>query len=451
MLKSLSCQSPNINSMNEKIKVAIICHFSTAEVRERLPLDDRKLYKFLRKMLLMPAKGGGYGDIAPWDKGIIEALRMRDDIELYVISAHSGLKRRVCKFEMNEVKYWFVRCDVATMLKKLIPNSSLWLKLNPMIPAVRRIVDGIKPDIVNLQGNENSYYSSTVLGLKWYPIYSLCQTIYNNPNRGKYGQVDQTIAYVEREIFKKVRYFGVYCKMHYDLLHDVAPDVNVFKFGYPGSGKLLQPTPTDKEYDFVNFAMGISEKKGYYDAVKALAIVKRTHPDVKLNLVGGGSEEEMTKLKSLISELDLEDNIALTPFFEKRDDLFLHIQKSRFALLPCKMDNTSGTMTQSMQLGLPMVVYRTSGTPGFNKEKECALIAEHSNIEDLATKMIVLLDQPDKAEKLRKNAREFQERKAEIVKGNADRLVENYKAIIDNYRNGTPIPQEQLFNPEKDD
>ena len=98
-----------------------------------------------------------------------------------------------------------------------------------------------------------------------------------------------------------------------------------------------------------------------------------------------------------------------------------------------------------------MVVYKTTGTPGFNREKECALIAENSNVEDLAAKMLVLMEHPEKAEMLAKNAREFQEKRAEYNRGNGDRLMANIRAVIDNYRNGTPIPQEQLFNPDYDE
>ena len=149
--------------------------------------------------------------------------------------------------------------------------------------------------------------------------------------------------------------------------------------------------------------------------------------------------------------MHVKDNVVFTPFFAKQSDLFLHIQKSRFALLPCKLDNISGTMTQSMQLGLPIVVYKTTGTPVFNKEKECALIAELGNVEDLAAKMLVLMDHPEKAEMLAKNAREFQEKRVEYNRGNGDRLVSNFRAIIENFHNGTLIPQEQLFDPERDD
>ena len=434
-----------------KIKVTMVCHFSNPQVRAHLPLDDRKLYSFARKMLCMPTKGKGYGDIAPWDTSAINFFKDRDDIELHVISAHSGLKKRVVSYEEEGVHYNFVKCEVATMLKRVIPNAKLWQKMNPMVKDVHRLVRQINPDLVLLMGLENAYYSGTVLGLKGYPVYGLCQTVYNNPERAVYDKVDSKNAITEMRITKEHGYFGVYSKKHYDLLKALAPNIYIFKFGFPSKGVLLDPTPREKKYDFVNFAMGMSAKKGFIDAIEATALVKKQYPDVKLNLVGGGSVEQKAALAKMAEELGVKDNVTFTPFFEKQNDMFLHIQQSRFALLPCKMDNVSGTMTQAMQLGLPLVVYKTTGTPSFNGEKECALIAEHSNVEDLAEKMLVLMGNPEKAEVLAKNAREFQEKCAEYNKGNGDRLVANFKAIIDNYRNGTPIPQEQLFNPERDD
>lgn len=434
-----------------KIRVAMVCHFSNPEVRAHLPLDDRRLYVFVRKLLRMPTKGKGYGDIAPWDTNTINFFKDRDDIDLYVISAHSGLKKRVVSYENQGVHYSFVKCEVATMLKRVIPNAKLWQKMNPMVKDVHRLVDQIKPDIILLMGLENAYYSGTVLGLKGYPVYGLCQTIYNNPERAVFDKVDGINAVTEMRIIKEHRYFGVYSKKHYDLLRKLAPDVSIFKFGFPSKGVLLEPTPCEKKFDFVNFAMSMSTNKGFSDAIEATAIVKKTHSDVKLNLVGGGSVEQKAELQKMADDLGVHDNVIFTPFFEKQSDLFLHIQQSRFALLPCKMDNISGTMVQAMQLGLPLVVYKTTGTPTFNREKECALIAEHSNVEDLAAKMLELMENPKKVDLLAKNAREFQEKQAEYNRGNGDRLLANIRAVIDNYRNGTPILQEQLFDPNKEE
>ena len=399
----------------------------------------------------MPTKGKGYGDIASWDASTIEFFKKRDDIEFHVISAHSGLKKSMVFYTEDGVHYNFVNCDRATLLKQCIKNDDLWRRLNPMVKHVHHLVDKIKPDIVLLVGLENAYISSTVLGIKDVPVLGLCQTIYNNPERAMYSSIDSKNATTEMEIFKEHKYFGVYCKKHYELLKSIVPDKYIFKFGFPSNGTLLKPSKTEKEYDFVNFAMGMSAKKGFPDAIEATSIVKKKYPEIRLNLVGGGSVEQKEELAKMAEQLGVKDNVIFTPFFEKKADLFLHIQKSRFALLPCKMDNTSGTMSQAMQLGLPIVVYKTSGTPAFNRKKECALIAEHSNVEDLATKMLILMEDSKRADFLRKNAKELQEKGAEYNRHNGERLIANFYAIIDNYQNGTPIPEEQLFNPERDD
>lgn len=430
----------------KKIKVAMICHFSNSEVRSHLPLGSGKFYMFMRRLLGLPIKKGGYGDIAIWDTNIIKDFGNREDVDLYVVSAHSGLKKSVVSFCMEKVNYWFVRCDTATMLKHIIKSPKLWLKLNPMVSRVRKIVDSIKPDVVMLAGAENAYISSTILGVSNYPILVLCQTIYNNPERASYGAVDAKNAYVEKMIFDKEQYFAVYSKKHYDLLKQIVPDKFVFKFGWPSDGKLLEPVSCKKQYDFVNFALGMSNSKGFPDSIRALVIVKKSHPEVRMNLVGGGDENTKQELMKLAEELKVSDNIEFTPFFPKQEDLFAYIQKSRFAVLPCKMDNISGTMTQAMQLEIPMVVYKTTGTPSFNKEKRCALIADLNNIEGLAEAMVLLLDDPKLADELRRNAREYQEKNAEIAKKNGQNLLDNCKAVIDNYKNGTSIPEQQLFS-----
>lgn len=430
----------------------MVCHFSNADVRSHLPLDgSRKLYTFVRKVLGMTTKGKNYGDIASWDTSTIKFFREQNDIELHVISAHSGLKKRVVSYEDQGVHYSFLRCERATMLKRVVSNDALWRKLNPMVKDVHRLIGQIKPDLVLLMGAENAYYSSTVLGLDKYPVYTLCQTVYNNPERAVYSKVDSKNASTEMEIIKEHRYFGVYCKKHYDLLKSIAPDRYIFKFGFPSSGKMLEPIACEKKYDFVNFAMGMSAKKGYPDAIEATALVKKKYPNVTLNLVGGKSVEQKEEFAQMAEHLGVKDNVIFTPFFDKKSDLFRHIQQSRFALLPCKLDNVSGTMTQSMHLGLPLIVYKTTGTPAFNREKECVLIAENGNIEELAQCMLDFLEHPEKAQMLAKNAREYQEKLIEQKKQNGERLMANINAIIDNYRNGTPIPQEQLFDPSKDE
>lgn len=423
----------------------MVCHYSNPKVRKHLPLDNRRLYSIVRRMLFMPTKRGGYGDIAPWDSYMVEQLRQRDDIELYVISAHTGLKRGVCSFDLEGVHYHFVRCDRATLLKRLISSPSLWHKLNPMRPVVRRLVKKINPDIIALMGTENAYYSGTVLGIEGVPIIIKLQTIYNNPDRAVYSTVDKKNAYVEKLLLENAKYVSG-AKMHYNLVREMNPDVFNFKwsFGYT----YPEVHPVEKKYDFVNYAMAMDPRKGFPDSIQALAIVKKDYPNVTLDLVGGGTKEYKDELIRMVDSLGLKENVTFTPFFEKQEDMFQHIQSARFAVLPCKMDSVSGTMVQAMHYGFPMICYRTVGTPRLNASKECVLIAENSNVDDLAAKMLILLRDEQKAHELSVNAKEYF-----AARFNDDKIrqqmVDVFRAVIDNYHNGTSIPETLLYGETK--
>lgn len=421
----------------------MICHFSNSAVRARLPLDDRRLYSYMRKILRLPAKSMSYGDIAPWDSNIIEGFKTRNDVELHVISAHTGLKKNVIAFTEDNVDYRFVRCDQATMLKHLIPSPKIWLWLNPMRKIVTRLVTEIQPDIVLLFGAENAYISSTILGLDNYPRMVMCQTIYNNPQRKEFSVVDKKNAYTERKIFEGNKYFSTISDMHRNLLREMKPDATIFHWEATTPLPKVK-TDVEKEYDFVNFALEMSLKKGFHDSIKALAIVKREFPEVKLNLTGGCPSNVRKELEQIIEELDIKENVIFTPFFEKQEDLFQHIQKARFAVLPCKMDYVAGTMTQCMHYGIPLVVYETSGTPSLNIEGECVMIAKNSDIEELAEKMVYFLRHPEETKQMAVRAKLYSERftnRKKIV----DEILKSCYAVIEKEKEGKDIPKEVLF------
>lgn len=423
------------------LRVCLVCHFSNSKVRDHLPLGKRKVYSFIRKLVGLPTNGVSYGDLAGWDTYMIELLRKRNDIELHVISAHSGLKRRKCSFELEGVHYSFVRCDEATALKHIIPSPSLWHKMNPMRPIVRRIIKNVQPDLIALIGAENPHISGTVIGIKGIPLIVKCQTIYNNPERGKIGSVDEKNAYIEKLIFKDLQYVSVGSGMHCRLFREF--NSTAYNFQWKFGNLLPEVKPMEKEFDFVNFAMAMIPKKGYPDAIQALAIVKEHYPNVRLNLVGGGSIEGIEALQSLVKELHLEGNVVFTPFFERQEDLFQHLQKSRFAVLPCKLDSISGTIRQAMHYGLPVVCYKTEGTPKINIEKECVLIAENSDVEDLAKQMLKLMEDETLAKDLCNNARAYATRWSDD-EGNSNQMSRNFHAVVDHYYNGIPIPEELL-------
>ena len=433
------------------MKIVLIASFSNPEIREHLSLKkDHLWYHWLIRAFGLPARVGEISDYAPWVSGIISEIEAQDDMELHVVGQHIRLQRSIESFHLRGVTYYFYQTEWTSLMRK-VNSYRLWKRLQRTTYFVKRVLEKVRPDLIVVSGAENPASSIGILASDKCPRLCLCQTIYNNPERSQYISPDILKQALEKDIFTQLHYFGVYSKMHYNLLRSFKSDAIIFKFGYPSRGILLEPTNLKKEYDFVNFALMHGSRKGTPDTIQALAIVKQRYPGVKLNVVGGCDPAGLDKLKALVSQYGLENNVVFTPFFENKSDLILHIQKSRFAVLPCKLDHTSGTMTQSMQLGLPLIVYKTTGTPAFNRTKECVLIAEKGNVEQLAQHMITLMENPEKAEMLRKNARDFQILQMEEMRKNGERLMRLFRAIVAHEKDNTPLPQDLLFNPERDD
>lgn len=433
------------------MKVLLIAGFSDSEIRERLSFRKRSiLFNFLIKLFHLPDRVGQFSDHAVWVKNMIASFEKRNDIVLHVAGPHIRLNKAIEEFELRGVNYHFFRSEFSAFAR-LAKNYKLWKFFQRSGRYTTKILKQVRPDLVILSGAENPVTSVSILYAKQYPRLCLCQTVYNDPELHKYTNPDELRVHVEQAIFSELKYFGVYCKKHYELLSQQTEQKYIFKYNYPPKGTLPELNYTEKQYDFVNFAAAHSMAKGTHDSIKALAIVKEKYPDVTLNIVGGVSEKLRAELNILIDKLGLNNNVVFTPFFENRNDMLLHIQKSHFAVLPCKIDNISGTMNQSLSRGLPLVVYKTSGTPIFNAERECVLIVEMGDVEGLAKNMLLLMDNSEVAEKLRENGIWLRKRQIELHRKNWERLTNSFQSIIDNYKTGGPVMVEGLFDPETDE
>jgi glycosyltransferase involved in cell wall biosynthesis len=432
----------------KKLKVAWICHFSKQDVRNRLPLTKHFLLLNALKYLLGKTKAK-HRDFAPWVINLISEFEKFEDVELHVISPHTGLKRTTAEFEMNGVKYHFFKPDTPILH---CPYPANFFANAPRFKRNRRLVGGflkhIQPDIVNLIGTENPYYSITALDIEDFPVFALAQTVYTNPDRKKLsGSVNMVNWHTELQIHRKVKYYGCSGRMHFDLIKINNPDAIIFKNFFPiqKPGKVKK---AQKEFDFVFFAAGVTAKKGIEDALKALAIIKKRKADVTMNVVGMCKPYYRNFLDQMMLDLDITESVSFDDYFPLHADMHQHIKKAKFAILPVKLDVISSAVIEAMLLELPVVTYKTTGTPYLNKDGETVLLADIGDIETLAKNMLKLLESPELAKKLKKAAKAFVEREFDNTQS-AKRLVKNYKAVIDHYHHNIPIPDNLLFNPEE--
>ena len=428
------------------MKIVLIGGYTSYETRCHLKLKSNKgWFSYLIKFLGLPPRVGEFRDTTPWIGNMAYRLGQINDIELHVVAPHIRMKQKIQDFIMDGVHYHYYSTEWTSFLR-MVRNYKIWKRLQTNGKKKKIIIDSIHPDIVVLSGTENPVSAVSVLYTQQYPTYILCQTIYRNPDRKIIqGNVNQLIWNLEKEIHQKHKYFGVYCDLHYNILSNLVENAFIFDFQYPKRDyPVVEEVP--QKYDFINFAFQLLEKKGISDSIKALDIVKKDYPQVTLNLSGGCDEITKRRLTALIDQLELNENVTFTPFFERRVDLFKHIKSARFAVLPIKLDNISATVKQAMYYGLPVVTNERPGTLEVNNTCECLLLSESGNIEMLAQKMKELLTDPLLSVNLRKNARQYFKITQHNKDNAANRLIQDFTAIISNFKEGTPIPKALLYS-----
>lgn len=432
-----------------KLKVVWICDFSNENIRSKLPLSKRKIWNGIRG-LFGKKQQLKYYDYAPWISNLIKEFEQFKDVELHVIAPHAGLKRLTRRFEMNGVIYHFFKPELPLMadriFNKVLGRKDRKYRLNRYF--IDRFIINIKPDIINLIGTENPYYSISSLDIKNIPVFVSAQTVYTNPARKKLsGSVDPHRWDVELKIHQKEKYYGCGGRMHRDLILNNNPDAIIFKNFFPIQ-KPAKVKDVPKEFDFVFFSAYLTPQKGIEDALDALAVVKNSKPHVSLNVVGRCAPNYKNILKEKIQNLDLTDNVSFNDYFPVHADMHQHIKKAKFAVLPIKLDVISGTVIEAMLLELPVVTYKTTGTPYLNKDGETVLLAEIGDVNTLANHMLKLLNDSEYASNLAVKAKAFVEKEFDNNKS-AQRLLSCLRAVVDHYHNNTPITKELLFDLEE--
>jgi len=417
-----------------KLKLAIICHFSCPSIRKELNLHDRV-----------------YSDFALWIPNIINGLKTRKDIELHVISPHYGLKKSVQTFELDGVFYYFYRPWFYGQLGRL----EYWLEhyqgclCTPSYfcrkKFVKTFLHKINPDLVNLIGAENLDYSIAALDVKDIPTILHCQTVYANPDRKKNtGVVFKSRWNTEVKIIRHIKYIACSGRMYYDLIKGYNPDSIVFPRKWPAADFPNVPD-VPKKYDFAYFAGGFNQGKGFNNAIEAVAIAVKKHPNLKFLGIGDWDEHNMM-YKDRIQELGIERNVEIHPRFPQYIDMLRYVKQAQYALLPFKMDVVSGAMIEALRLGLPVVAFRTSGTPALNEKRETILISDIDDNDSLAANMLRLYEDAELADKLRANGAEYIKELDDMNAQNLEEMVDQYKAVVAHYSNKTPVPQSLLYN-----
>lgn len=395
--------------MSKKLKVAWVCQVSNPEIRENLTYSRNIIDMVLRKLMHKPRR---FDDYSQWVTNAIDEFKNFDDIEVHVISLHTHINKKVIDFHKDGVFYHFFKSEDDVMVLGKFVNkltgkfvSSNYDKNRAVINA---ILAKIKPDVIHLYGAESPQYGAFALDVdvKKTPLLVSLQTLMSDPEFKKNYPISEksyaSRAGMERKILAHVRYIGTTIKEFRDfILREINPDA-IFLDTKLLVGEKPHLEKCEKSFDFVYFSFNINKAADL--AIEAFAIAKKSHPEIKLLVVGDYDEDFKLKLDARIDELGIAESIVITGKLQTHDDVIDAVKKARFALLPLKIDFISGTIREAVACGLPVVTTITAGTPTLNEKRESVLLSKVGDHEALASNMLRVMESEALANSLVNNA-----------------------------------------------
>ena len=177
--------------------------------------------------------------------------------------------------------------------------------------------------------------------------------------------------------------------------------------------------------------------KGQHHAISAIAIVKKKFPKVKLLLAGDGPTRP--QLEKLANQLDVTENIEFLGTVQNPFEVFLRAR----AALVCSRSEAMGRVTaEAMATMCPVIGRKSGGTvelihhgkTGFHYQEDA---------EELASRMIEVLGQPEHAQRMAEDAWHFArskflvEKYSQNVLKKIDETFKIYRSAAENRLSGT--------------
>ena len=192
---------------------------------------------------------------------------------------------------------------------------------------------------------------------------------------------------------------------------------------------LFKPRKERKEY--IVYTGGIEKNDGVLLVPQAAKKILKRYPREKFLFVGEG--RALANLKNMVKEEDLENHFIFKGWVDHKE-IPQYLSRSKIGLVTSlKSTATEASSTllanEYMAMELPIVIPNLDGMVGQAGNGTRGLILKYGDTEDLADKLIMLLDNKKLREKLGKQGRQYVVKNCDWEK-NATRIVE----LCENHR-----------------
>lgn len=138
-------------------------------------------------------------------------------------------------------------------------------------------------------------------------------------------------------------------------------------------------------------------------AIRTLAALQKKRPDARLNIVGGGDEPYVHRMKRLASDLGVAKNVAFLGRVSAEEKERL-LREAHVVLITAIKEGWGLTVTEGNALGTVAVTYNIAGVRDSNLDDKTGVLSKKNTPESLAAAIDDLLDDPKRYARLREAA-----------------------------------------------
>lgn len=204
-------------------------------------------------------------------------------------------------------------------------------------------------------------------------------------------------------LYRNIPFITVSNSTKSDLVEYGIPEKNISVFLSGVNLSIPSPMPAMNKVPTIMFLGGLSKDKGIEDALAAFSIISQKRPAWKLWIVGKGDQDYQRCLEGMSTNLRINHKVKFWGFvtMSKKFDL---LARSRVLINPSIREGWGLVNIEANAVGTPVVGYDVPGTRDSVRHQVTGLLVPLHHPELLADKIIELLENRKRYQRLAANA-----------------------------------------------
>ena len=145
----------------------------------------------------------------------------------------------------------------------------------------------------------------------------------------------------------------------------------------------------------------LSKEKGYLDLIEIMYLINNKDKNIKLHLIGSGSQEET--IRNNIKKYSLENYITMHGFLSPKEIENLY-QESSLYVMTSHTESFGLVLLEAMNSGLPCIAFDSAqGARELIDNNKNGILIQNRDIKEMSNKIIELLNDKEQLKKLKEN------------------------------------------------